>query len=379
MDFELCVKTKVHFGTNILEKALIAEKENIYGKILIVTTGRSLIKNGYVDTICRILRMNENVDQVLVYDKISGNPKLGEVKEAVDIGKKSGVNIIIGFGGGSAIDAAKAVAVGVGTEKHIEEFLFDGKEPGAETLPIIAIPTTAGTGSELSKGAIITSTERKVKAGIRGANILPSIAIVDSSYTVTVPEKISMETGFDVMAHAIESYVSTKANAFSEMLSEKAIQIVAKYLPAIKNDLHDIGAREQLSYASMIMGINLANVGTCLPHRMQYPIGGVTESSHAAGLVALYPSWIYHQYGVNETKINKVLQCMGLGYVESAEEAKEQFKYFMDSLRLNYTLKEIGISGENIDTLCEKVTGNLRNDKLANTQDIIKSIYLESL
>lgn len=379
MDFELCVKTKVHFGTNILKKALIVEKENIYGKILIVTTGRSLIKNGYVDTICRILRMNENVDQVLVYDKISGNPKLGEVKGAVDIGKKSGVNIIIGFGGGSAIDAAKAVAVGVGTEKHIEEFLFDGKEPGAETLPIIAIPTTAGTGSELSKGAIITSTERKVKAGIRGANILPSIAIVDSSYTVTVPEKISMETGFDVMAHAIESYVSTKANVFSEMLSEKAIQIVAKYLPTIKNDLHDIGAREQLSYASMIMGINLANVGTCLPHRMQYPIGGVTESSHAAGLVALYPSWIYHQYGVNETKINKVLQCMGLGYVENAEEAKEQFKYFMDSLGLNYTLKEIGISGENIDTLCEKVTGNLRNDELANTQDIIKSIYLESL
>ena len=301
------------------------------------------------------------------------------MKEAVDIGKKSGVNIIIGFGGGSAIDAAKAVAVGVGTERHIEEFLFDGKEPGAETLPIIAIPTTAGTGSELSKGAIITSTERKVKAGIRGANILPSIAIVDSSYTVTVPEKISMETGFDVMAHAIESYVSIKANAFSEMLSEKAIQIVAKYLPAIKNDLHDIGAREQLSYASMIMGINLANVGTCLPHRMQYPIGSVTESSHAAGLVALYPSWIYHQYGVNETKINKVLQCMGLGYVESAEEAKEQFKYFMDSLGLNYTLKEIGISCENIDTLCEKVTGNLQNDKLANTQDIIESIYLESL
>ena len=127
------------------------------------------------------------------------------------------------------------------------------------------------------------------------------------------------------------------------------------------------------------MGINLANVGTCLPHRMQYPIGGVTESSHAAGLVALYPSWIYHQYGVNETKINKVLQCMGLGYVESAEEAKEQFKYFMDSLGLNYTLKEIGISCENIDTLCEKVTGNLQNDKLANTQDIIESIYLESL
>ena len=379
MSFNISLKTKIHFGTNIVEKALNDEAQNIIGNGLIVTTGRTLVKKGYVDSLYNILKTNNRVNQVLVYDKVSGNPKISEVEEAISIGRESDVNIVIGFGGGSSIDAAKAVAVGIGAKNPIENYLFNGMIPGKETLPIIAIPTTAGTGSELSKGAIITSGEKKIKTGIRGENIIPKIAIVDAAYTLTVPDKISMETGFDVLAHAIEAYVSQKANMFSEMLSEKAIRIVAEYLPIIHANPNNINAREQLSYASMLMGLNLANVGTCLPHRMQYPIGGVTENSHAEGLVALYPSWIYHQYRVNENKINNILYYMDLPKPGNAKAAKSEFQQFMNNLGLDYNLRRLGISEKDVDMLCDKVTGNIQNDKLADKPDIIKIIYTESM
>lgn len=379
LDFNINLKTKIYFGTDIVKKALDAEQENIYGTVLIVTTGKSLIRHGYVDNLRDILKNNPNINKVLIYDNISGNPKLSQVKEAVQIGKQSDVKIVIGFGGGSAIDAAKAVAVGIGTKNDIEDYLFKGRVPEKQTLPIIAIPTTSGTGSELSKGAIITSDKEKIKTGIRGENIIPQIAIVDALYTLTVPVKISMETGFDVLAHAIESYVSVKSNIFSEMLSEKAIKIVGKYLSIIKENPDNIYARKQLSYASMIMGINLANVGTCLPHRMQYPIGGITDTSHAAGLAALYPSWVYHEYSVNDEKINNIFEYMGLKSVRSAEEAKKQIKDYLQSIDLNYNLTQMKINHSDVEMLCDKVTGNIKNDKLADIQNIVNTIFSESI
>lgn len=379
LDFNINLKTKIYFGTDIVKKALDAEQENIYGTVLIVATGKSLIRHGYVDDLRDILENNPNINKVLIYDNISGNPKLSQVKEAVQIGKQSDVKIVIGFGGGSAIDAAKAVAVGIGTKNNIEDYLFKGRVPEKQTLPIIAIPTTSGTGSELSKGAIITSDKEKIKTGIRGENIIPQIAIVDALYTLTVPVKISMETGFDVLAHAIESYVSVKSNIFSEMLSEKAIKIVGKYLSIIKENPDNIYARKQLSYASMIMGINLANVGTCLPHRMQYPIGGITDTSHAAGLAALYPSWVYHEYSVNDEKINNIFEYMGLKSVRSAEEAKKQIKDYLQSIDLNYNLTQMKINHSDVEMLCDKVTGNIKNDKLADIQNIVNTIFSESI
>ena len=194
-NFSLNIKTRIYFGTNITGDALAKEADNISGNIMIVTTGRSLERYGYVKQLSMLLESNSRVEKVNVYDNISNNPKLTEVKDAIKIGKQNRVDMIVGFGGGSAIDATKAVAVGISTDNNIEKYLFEGMTPGEETLPIIAIPTTAGTGSELSKGAIISSVEDKIKTGIRGENILPEIAIVDAYYTHTVPEKYRWKQG----------------------------------------------------------------------------------------------------------------------------------------------------------------------------------------
>lgn len=377
-EFVIGLSTKIYFGTHITEAALKQESRWFQGNIMIVTTGRSLITYGYLDSLQECLK-EQTKGEIIIFDKISRNPKLEEVRQAIRIGKEKQVRTVIGFGGGSAIDGAKAAAAGIPLTEDIEECLLGGKEPPEDTLPIIAIPTTAGTGSELSKGAILSSPQHHVKAGIRGKNILPKAAIVDAGYTWTLPERTTMETGFDVLAHGIESYVSVKATLFSEMLSEKAIRIVGECLPLLKNQPNDREAREKMCFASMLMGMNLADVGTCLPHRMQYPIGAATDTSHGAGLMALYPAWIAGEYDVNSDRINHVLHWLGLGQAANAQQAKEKFVNFLQKIEGIYSLKDLGITESMGDSLSSQVSGNLKNDKLAEIPHIIETIYKQSI
>ena len=377
-NIKLNIPTKIYFGENIVDEALLKEKDVLGNRILIITTGRSLKTLGHLD---KLVEMTGKLTdgEVFIFDDISQNPDISEVAEAVKIGKDNKVSSVIGFGGGSAMDAAKAAAVGIASDTPIEKYLYDGIEPDDSTLPIIAIPTTAGTGSELSKGAIISSRERGIKTGIRGMAVLPKAAIVDPTYTWSVPMKVTLETGFDVFAHAAESYCSLNADMFSEMLSEKAIKYAGEALRKLKADPDDHSARERISFASMIMGINLLNTGNCLPHRMQYPVGSATDTSHAAGLIALYPSWISHEFDVNKEKVNDILAWLGLDRASDTEQAKSVFKAFLDELEISRTLTDLGLDVGTASGLSEQVTGNISSDRLSEIPDIINTIYMESL
>lgn len=161
--------------------------------------------------------------------------------------------------------------------------------------------------------------------------------------TWSMPEKLTMETGFDALAHAIESYLSRKANLHSEQLSLQAIRLIGANLPKLKQDLSDREAREKMSYASMLMGMNLYNVGNCLPHRMQYPIGAATGTSHAMGLAALYPAWIKAEYKVYQGKVMDVFRCLLNRTPRSAQEAEELMANFLMELGLCVSLEELGV------------------------------------
>lgn len=345
-----------------------SDAKYIDGNILIVTTGRSLIRLGHLDRLKECIYSNNAKVQVYVYDSISANPGLDEIERGVEKAKSEQIKTIIGFGGGSALDAAKAIAAGAATESTVTEMFRNGLEPN-DTLPVIAIPTTAGTGSELSKAAILSDKEKLKKGGLRGEKLYPVTAIVDSELTETVPFEITMETGFDVLAHAIESYVSKAASPFSEMLSEYAIKEVSDAIKHLIQDIDDIGARNHISFCSMLMGINLGNTGTALPHRLQYPIGIHTDSSHGAGLAALYPSWIKYEQEYSDDKIRSVLKMLQVNAIEE----------FIKPMGINRRLSEIGVKKDMLDQMAGEVTGNIANDPASQEKDIIKKIYKESL
>ena len=376
--YQLNVPTKVYFGRGILKEVISGQQEAIKGTVLIVTTGRSLIRLGHLERLKEMLSDLPHVRKIVIFDEISANPRLAEVEKGTKLGKQESVDVVIGFGGGSALDAAKAIAVGIGHDERIGEFFYNHKEPTGRTLPIVAIPTTSGTGSELSKAAIITDDEKKVKGGIRGTALYPQLAIVDSQLTETVPFKITMETGFDVLAHAIESYISKAATPYTEMQSEYAIQIVGKYLPRLARNLEDVEAREKMSFASMIMGINLGNASTCLPHRMQYPIGAHTDTSHGQGLAALFPAWVHYECKYSGDKLKKVMDLLTDTDCRNEADMVEVMNRFISDLGLPLSLREIGLTESMIEQMAYEVTGNIQNDPAAQEKEIIKEIYYKA-
>ena len=368
------IPTKVYFGENIIEEAFTTERNLLPKVIMVVSTGGSIIRNGYTERVKEAIRKGRADADIVEYHKICANPDLEQVQEAVSIGKRKDVKLVVGLGGGSAMDAAKAIAVGIGSEEPVETYLLKGEEPGDTTLPIIAIPTTSGTGSELSKAAIISSKRHHLKSGIRGENVIPQVAVVDHTLTWSIPYQVTIETGFDVLAHAIESYMAVKANRLSEILSEEAIAVVAENLPTLINDLDNHQARHNMSYASTLMGCNLLHIGTCLPHRMQYVIGVETGTSHGAGLLALYPAWLEQEYSVNQDKVKKVIMLLTGQKVGTSQEARLEMERFLERLGQRKSLKDLGIQKDKIRELSGKVTGNIANDKLSVDDTVIETI-----
>lgn len=373
--YHINIPTNIYFGRDIWKESL-KEIEYILNKnVMIVTTGRSLIKLGYLDNLKETMLKNTLVNDIIVFDKVSANPRLSEAKEGIELAKKSKSDVIVGFGGGSAMDMAKAIALGAKADDAIEEYFYGNKEVGNEVLPVIAIPTTAGTGSELSRASIITDSEKKVKRGIRGDALCPKAAIVDSIFTESVPFDITMQTGFDVLAHAMESYVSKASSPYTQMQSECAIKLVGEMLPRLSLNLKDAEARKNMSYASMIMGINLGNASTGLPHRLQYPLGAFTDTSHGLGLAALYCAWLDYEYKYSQEKVEKMISTLMGENIRGKNECINEMQKFISSLKLPVTLKNMGIDRAQLRDMSEAVSGNLFNDPAAQEQDIIIKIY----
>ena len=342
---------------------------------MIATTGRSLERLGYLEKLKLELEKYPLVKKVVVFDNVSANPRLSEVKEGIVTAKEYNAEVIVGFGGGSAIDMAKAIAAGAGTDRKFEEYFYENIEPEEGILPVIAVPTTAGTGSELSKAAIITDEKTKIKSGIRGRKLYPKVAIVDSIFTESVPFQKTMQTGFDVLAHAMESTISKAASPYTQMQSEYVIKTVGKMLPRLALNLKDIEARNQMSYVSMLMGINLGNASTGLPHRLQYPLGAFTDTSHGMGLAALYPAWIDYEYQYSREKVERMISILAGASSHGKETCVYVIKNFIASLKLPVSLKEMGIEKASVKEMAESVTGNLLNDPASQEPDIIQKIY----
>lgn len=374
MQFDFYTPTRIHFGCGILEHALEAEKECIQGRVFIVSSASARLI-GVLDRVKEQLRKMPSVEQVDDYCDVTANPKVEEINRGITLASDFRASMIIGLGGGSAMDAAKAIAVGTGGNELIDRYFFENAIPTACTLPTVMIPTTAGTGSELSKSAILSSPQKGIKRGVRGESLFAKIAIVDPELTFTLPLKNTMETGFDVMAHAVESYISKASNRITCELSKQAIRIVAKNLPMLKNDLKCKQAREEVSYASMIMGINLSNASTVLPHRMQYPVGAITDTSHARGLIALFPSWMLHTYRYSTEKFNSIGELVSGKKCRTCEDVFDVFCDWMKSTCGQIKLADLGLQKTDLPKLIDKVQGNIGLDPAGLENGIIEHIY----
>jgi len=356
------MKTKIVFGNNTINE--LGKLCSDLGQSAILVSGKSSIKNGKVDLIKQILKKN-NV-KLCVFHSITSDPTVQQVNEIVEISKINDVDIMISLGGGSVIDATKAAGMIIKNGGITEDYIKGNLKIGDESLPHIAIPTTSGTGSELSKGAIISWPEENIKTGIRGDCILPTIAIVDPLLTLSLPIDQIKITGFDCFSHALETYISKLANPLTAIYSATAINSVAQFLPIAISDPENIEARNQLSFNSMMMGYNLANSSTCLPHRLQYPLGTLTKTPHAFGLAALYPSWIKITASFSQDKFNNVSKWLSKGLSinddSSFETIPNLLDEFLDRIKLKISKDQLSFSEKESIKMAESVSGNLKLD-----------------
>lgn len=261
-------------GTNVLGEAAPLLKK--MGNKAFIVTGRHVAVSDMMKQLTALL--DENGIDCVIFDGITGEPTDTMIENGVETLKSSGCDFIIGIGGGSPLDSAKAIAAMAVNEGSIAD--YNGKEITGEILPLATIPTTAGTGSEATKFTVITDSEKGIKMLLKGDVLVPKLAIVDSSFTVGAPKSVTSATGLDALTHAVEAYTSRKAFSMTDTLAVSAVKRIMKYLPIAYKEPDNSLAREQMSIAALEAGICINNSSVTIVHGMSRPIGALFHVPH---------------------------------------------------------------------------------------------------
>lgn len=361
--------TRLVFGDGVIEET---GRHLPFADTVLVVTGRgSAVRTGHLDRLLAALAEKK----VSVFSGISPNPRVSEVQAAAEQGRSAGARAVIGLGGGSALDAAKAVAAAM-AGADVAALMREDKPVPENTLPVVCIPTTAGTGSETSQAAILSDEARGVKQGLRGTALTPRVAIVDPDLLATLPRTIAAETGFDVLTHALETWVSLRHSALTVLYSKHALTTVFGQLPLFLDDPDRRESRRAMALASLLMGWNLANASTALPHRLQYPVGARTDTSHPAGLAALYPAWSRRAAIAAPEPFEFLASLAG---ENSARSGREHLLNFMKSIGMVRHLSDFGLTHADCPALTAAVSGNLATDPCDSSQRSLQEIYEQSV
>ena len=353
-------------GTNVLGEAAPLLKK--MGNKTFIVTGRHVAVSDMMKQLTALL--DENGIDCVIFDGITGEPTDTMIENGVEMLKSSGCDFIIGIGGGSPLDSAKAIAAMTVNEGSIAD--YNGKEITGEILPLAAIPTTAGTGSEATKFTVITDSKKGIKMLLKGDVLVPKLAIVDSSFTVGAPKSVTSATGLDALTHAVEAYTSRKAFSMTDTLAVSAVKRIMKYLPIAYREPDNSLAREQMSIAALEAGICINNSSVTIVHGMSRPIGALFHVSHGMSNAMLLKECLsFAVSGAYEKFANLGRETGVASDSDSDETAAEKF---IDSLQNICdvceipTLKQYGIDrDEYYSKISKMATDAVASGSPANT------------
>ena len=317
-----------------------------------------------------------------VYDRVKAEPPSTNVDEGAAMCKKEGCNAVIGIGGGSSLDVAKGVSVMAVGEGSILSVCGMDLVP-KRGLPKILCPTTAGTGSEITRVLVLTDEKENTKKAVYSDFVLADVAIVDPMLTVSMPPHVTADTGMDALVHAIETYVSVNATPFSDMLAEKTIAMIAQYLPKAWAKGSNLEGRYHMSLAATVTGIAFASGGLGAVHGLSYPLGTEYHMPHGRSNAIILPHVMRYNIPGNAEKFAEIAELMGkdtegLSDMEAAELAVEAVEELLTTLQIPYHLRDYDIPEGDIPKLAE---GGMKQTRLfvPNPRDLtledVQSIY----
>jgi len=319
-----------------------------------------------------------------IFSRVVIEPTQDNVEEGLKAYKEAGVDFLIAVGGGSSMDTAKAIGALATNTGKISDFMGSNKIP-KPAAPIIAIPTTAGTGSEVTPFAIITDTAKDVKMLIASPNILPRVALVDPLMTLTMPQDITAATGLDALTHAIEAYVSVKAQPVTDTLALQAIRLIAANLRQAWSNGDNLEARTNMLIGSLHAGLAFANSSVALVHGMARPIGAYFHAPHGVSNAALLPTVIEFSILGNPQKYADIAGAMGentegLSVLDAAYLAAEATRRLNDDLKVP-TLSGLGVEEKKFNAVVKQMaadaiaSGSPGNNPRKATPDEIVELY----
>lgn len=292
---------------------------------------------------------------------IAREPTTGEAEDALALARAEAVDVVVGIGGGSAIDVAKAVA-GLFTQPGtVEEYLLGARKVQSAGLPFVALPTTAGTGAEVTKNAVLTAPAHDLKTSIRHDSWFARVAIVDPELTYTLPPHVTAASGSDALCQAIEAYVSTGANPITDALAADAIVRIGRALPVAYREPHNRQARADMLYGSLLAGLALANARLGGVHGMAHPLGHRFDIPHGVICGLLLPYVMAYNLHYAQEKYVHIGQLLGY---QDAVQGVEGVRQMLEAINIPLRLRDVGVTRESFPIIVEESlpSGSLKHN-----------------
>ncbi|ABN53779.1 MAG TPA: alcohol dehydrogenase [Hungateiclostridium thermocellum] len=315
MNFKFKIGTKVFFGKECVKENKAVFKD--FRKRALLVTGKNSAKaSGAFSDVVEVLE-EYGIDYE-IYDRVANNPSLENVKEGGEAARKFDADFIIGIGGGSPLDASKAVAVLATNDIEpvdLYKNVFENKP-----LPIIAIPTTAGTGSEVTPYSILTRDDMKTKKSFGNEDTFPAVAFIDARYTESMSYETTVDTALDAFTHALEGYLGRRSTPVSDILAVEAIRIFGECLENLLNNKFDYDVREKLLYMSMLGGMVISHTGTTIIHGMGYSLTYFKDIPHGRANGMLVREYLKYNYEAAKEKTDNVLRLLKVPSIDAFGE-----------------------------------------------------------
>lgn len=372
-----------YFGRGAREVLTDEIKARGYKKVFVVTD-KALIDAGVTSKVTNVLEKS-GID-FIVYDEVKPNPTVKNVQEGIEKCREYGTDVIVAVGGGSAIDTAKAISIVMANPEFSDIVSLNGaintKNKG---LPLVALPTTAGTAAEVTINYVITDEENQVKMVCIDPHDIPVLSIVDSELMESMPKSLAASTGMDALTHAIEGYITQGAWEMSDMFHLKAIQLIFKYLPDSVNKKEPY-AVEQMGLAQYIAGMGFSNVGLGIVHSMAHQLGAVYDTPHGLANAILLPYVMRYNGAVCSGRFAEILNALGIS--TEGMSKNEIIAIFIDKIKelsasvgITQKLSDVGVKLDDIPMLSKKAMedpckpGNPREPNVDDIIEIFKTAY----
>jgi len=340
--FTFYLPTEIIFARGSIEQ--IGEEVAKLGDKCLVVSGKTFArKSGYLDFIDR--KLTESNLRAIVFDEVEPNPSIETIYKGAKVAKTNGCDIFVGFGGGSVIDAAKAIAFLASNDVKLEDHFY----PNVVTEPsgsIVAIPTTCGTGSEVTKYAVITDVAARKKEVLTGLPILPKVALLDANVLNGLPKHMVAYTGFDALSHSLEAILSKASNDVSDMFAIESIRVIHEYLVGAYEGCPE--ARERLFYGSMLAGVAINFAGTIVVHGMAYYLTTYHGIHHGLANALMLPHFLRFEQSHLSDKLQRVATNLRLEDVEAVLRMVEDLA---DDVGIPKSLVDLGIEISELDSM----------------------------